>query len=205
MNKKMMSLMAVTALLLGGVQTVNAQNWRNAPQYHFGVRAGFSDTQALADDWDGGICSKDKFAPMGGVAFDVKIAKLPFYIETGAYFMNRGLKYSADDYQAGSSSPGPYRVTWSEDNNSLLIPVMLSYHAYINKDMSFQPFFGPYVAFGFEDDATDYGLRMGCGFNVKQFYVNMGLDAGLRGDFNTHEGNVSSLFMTVGWNFLGKR
>lgn len=204
MKKKMLNWLAVSALLLGGVQTTNAQNWLNAPQYHFGVRAGISDTQALADDWDGDYCSKDKLGPMVGVALDAKIAKLPFYIETGAYFMNRGWKYSADLYH-DTPSHGYHRVTWSEDNSSLLIPVMLSYHAYINKTMSFQPFFGPYVAFGFEDDATDYGLRMGCGFNIKQFYVNMGVDAGLRSDFNTHEGNVSSLFMTVGWNFIGKR
>ena len=203
MKKQMMSLMAVATLLLGGVQTTTAQNWRNAPQYHFGVRAGLSDTQAFSSDWVGDCSSKDKFGPVVGVAFDTKIAELPFYIETGGYFMNRGLKYAADVWY--DDNQRHRHVSWSEDNNSLLIPVMLSYHAYINKTMSFQPFFGPYVAFGFEDDATDYGLRMGCGFNVKQFYVNTGFDVGLRKDFDTHEGNVCSLFMTVGWNFLGKR
>lgn len=203
MKKKIVALMAVVALLIGGVQTAIAQNWLNAPQYHLGVRVGFSDTQALADNWDGDNGSTDKFGPMAGVAFDTKIAQLPFYIETGAYFMNRGLKYTADYWNENHQYHR--HVSWSEDNNSLLIPVMLSYHAYINKTMALQPFFGPYVAFGFEDDATDYGLRMGCGFNVKQFYVNMGLDFGLRSDFNTHEGEVSSAFMTVGWNFLGKR
>ena len=200
MKKKFMNL-AVLAILLGGVQTASAQNWVNAPQTHLGVRAGISDTYTLADDWDGDYCSKDLVGPVLGVAFDTKIAKLPFYIETGAYYMNRGQKYKVDGYHDyyGPSS------TWTENNNSVLIPVLFSYHAYINPTMSFQPFMGPFVSFGLEDDEVDYGVRMGCGFNVKQFYVNMGLDVGLRSDFDTHEGNVSSFFMTIGWNFLGKR
>lgn len=202
MKKQFMKL-AVVALLLGGAQTADAQNWRNAPQSHFGIRAGFSDTNTLADDWDGDYSSKDLFGPMFGVAFDTKIAKLPFYFETGAYFMNRGQKYSIDDWE--NERPSHHRTTYTENNNSIVLPAMVSYHAYINKEMSFQPFMGPFVSFGLEDSETDYGLRMGCGFNVKQFYVNMGMDIGLRNDFETHEGHVSSFFMTVGWNFLGKR
>ena len=196
-------ILPVIVFLAGGVQTAGAQNWHNAPQYHFGIRAGFSDTNTLSDDWDGDYSSKDLWGPMLGVAFDTKIAKLPFYFETGAYFMNRGQRYSVDNWE--NERPSHHRTAYSDNNNSIVIPAMISYHAYINKDMSFQPFMGPFVSFGLEDSETDYGLRMGCGFNVKQFYVNMGMDIGLRNDFETHEGHVSSLFMTVGWNFLGKR
>ncbi len=199
-NSLKFSLMAL-ALSSACCLPASAQNWRNAPQYHFGIRAGLSVTNSLDDSWEG-ASTKDLVGPMFGVAFDTKIAKLPFYVETGAYYMNRGLKYSTDGYGPGHHGNS---TTWTENNSSIVIPAMISYHAYVNKEMSFQPFMGPFVSFGLDDSETDYGWRLGCGFNAKQFYVNMGVDLGLKDDFDHHEGNISSFFMTVGWNFLGNR
>lgn len=189
------------SLLVAGTASVNAQNWRNAPKEHFGVRAGIASTDVLGDIWDGAGDSKPLTAPTVGIAYDIKVAKLPFYVETGLYYMNRGQKYE------GTYHYDQHYSTYKEtvDNHSLLVPALISYHAYVKKDMSFQPFMGPYLAYGFKDEEVDYGWRMGCGFNAKQFYVNVGFDIGLKDDFDTHPGEVSSLFMTVGWNFLGKK
>lgn len=191
-------VMACLLLLIGGVQ-VKAQNWRNAPQFHFGVRAGFSVTN-IAEDWWGDQDGNNLVAPMAGIAFDTKVAKIPFYVETGLYYMNRGYKY--DNVWVG----GEYRVTReTENNHSFLVPALISYHAYINKDMSFQPFMGPYISYGFDNEEFDCGWRIGCGFNVKQFYINMGCDLGIKDDFDDQWGRTNSFFMTVGWNFLGKK
>lgn len=53
---------------------------------------------------------------------------------------------------------------------------------------------------------------MGCGVNYKQVNLNFGLDLGLRDNLfeNEHgyyekDGNLTSLFVTLGWNFLGNR
>lgn len=192
-------VMAWLLLLVGGVQ-IKAQNWRNAPQNHFGVRAGFSVSD-IADDWWGDHSNGEGLvAPMAGIAFDTKVAKIPFYIETGLYYMNRGYKY--DTEWIG----GTYRVTReTENNHSLLVPALISYHAYINKNMSFQPFMGPYLSYGFNSEDIDCGWRIGCGFNAKQFYVNMGYDIGIKENFDDPWGRTDAFFMTVGWNFLGKK
>ena len=191
-------VMVCLLLLIGGVQ-VKAQNWRNAPQFHFGVRAGFSVSN-IAEDWWGKQFDTNLVAPMAGVAFDTKVAKIPFYVETGLYYMNRGFRY--DNVWVG----GEYRVTReTENNHSFLVPALISYHAYINKDMSFQPFMGPYISYGFGNEEFDCGWRIGCGFNAKQFYVNMGCDLGVKDNFDDPWGRSNAFFMTVGWNFLGKK
>lgn len=198
-NELRICVMACLFFLVGNMQ-MKAQNWRNAPQYHFGVRAGASFTNSWEDSWDGGADTKDLVGSMLGVAFDTKVAKIPFYVETGLYYMNRGLRYEAYRWDNIHSS-----YDYTENNHSVLVPALISYHAYINKNMSFQPFMGPYLAYGFNDEEIDYGWRMGCGFNAKQFYVNVGVDYGLKDDFEQHEGNVCSVFLTLGWNFRGKR
>lgn len=198
-NMKMSAI--ALSLLLGGTASVDAQNWKNAPKEHFGIRAGISSTDVLGDMWDGDNDATALTAPMLGIAYDVKVAKLPFYVETGLYYMNRGQKYKGTSHYNGQFSS--YKET--VNNHSLLVPALISYHAYVKKDMSIQPFMGPYLAYGFKDEEVDYGWRMGCGFNAKQFYVNVGFDFGLKDDFDTHPGEVSSLFLTVGWNFLGKK
>lgn len=193
-------MMAWLLLLVGGVQ-VKAQNWRNAPQFHLGVRAGFSVSD-LADEWwnDDDDYGASLTAPMAGIAFDTKVAKIPFYVETGLYYMNRGFKF--DNIWVG----GEYKVTReTENNHSLLVPALISYHAYINKDMSFQPFMGPYLSYGFGSKQFDYGWRFGCGFNAKQLYVNMGVDLGITDNFDAPYSRTDAFFMTVGWNFLGKK
>lgn len=191
-------VMACLLLLIGGMQ-VKAQNWRNAPQFHFGVRAGFSVSN-IAEDWWDGKDGNNLVAPMAGVAFDTKVAKIPFYVETGLYYMNRGYRY--ENVWVG----GEYRVTSeTENNHSFLVPALISYHAYINKDMSFQPFMGPYISYGFGNEEVDCGWRIGCGFNAKQFYVNMGCDLGVKDNFDDSWGRTNAFFMTVGWNFLGKK
>lgn len=191
-------MMAWLLLFVGGVQ-VKAQNWRNAPQFHFGVRAGISVSNQVLDWWDdndGDVL----VAPMTGVAFDTKIAKIPFYVETGLYYMNRGFKYGE------VWTDGPHKVTrGTEDNHSFLVPALISYHAYINKNMSFQPFMGPYLSYGFGNEELDYGWRFGCGFNAQQLYVNMGFDLGIKDNFDNPWGRTSAFFVTVGWNILGKR
>lgn len=200
--KKRLMILSVIALVLGGNQTAEAQNWRNAPQYHFGIRGGISGTTSMDDGGDGDNGTYDLWGPTFGVAFDTKVAKIPFYIETGLYYMNRGQKY--DVWSLGDYTPS-YATRYTENNHSLLVPALISYHAYTSRNVSIQPFTGPFFAYGFNDEEFDFGWRLGCGLNVQQFYVNLGVDFGLKDDFERHEGQVSSFFMTVGWNFLGKR
>lgn len=189
MNKKFMILSAI-ALLVGGIQTTSAQNWRNAPQCHFGIRGGISSTNSFLESWGVDDGTNSLTAPTFGISFDTKIAKIPFYVETGLYYMNRGYK---DDDENNS-----YKVSQEEcDNHSLLVPALISYHAYVGKNVALQPFFGPFISYGFDEEEFDCGWRLGCGISVKKFYANFGFDLCVI--------TVGSIFATVGWNFLGNR
>ena len=195
--KQTMITMAATVLLLAATaQTATAQRWKDAPQVHFGVRAGLSVTEPL-DSWDGDNDDQALTAPSVGVAFDTKVAHIPFYVETGLYYMNRGCRYTATSYSNHHAAVS----TYTADNHSVLIPALISYHAYVADKVAIQPFMGPYLAYGFDADDTDFGWRFGCGLNVKQMYVNLGFDLGLKDEYNY----TSSFFVTLGWNFIGKK
>ena len=200
MKLTLMKTAAAVLLLAATTQNAVAQRWRDAPRFHLGVRAGVSTTVPL-ESWDGSD-SGELTAPMAGVAFDTRVATIPFYIETGIYYMNRGCQTSGRVYYGNTA----HSYTYTENNHSLLIPALISYHAYVADKVSLQPFMGPYVTLSMNSNETgDYGWRFGCGINVKQIYANVGFDLGLKNNFYFHEGNVSSLFVNVGWNFIGKK
>ena len=160
------------ALLLCISNNANAQRWANAPKIILGVRGGLTFAPT---DWEG---SDIKVFPSAGLAASFRIAKLPFYVETGLYYTNRFV--------------GDY------DNHSILSPALLSYHIPLKKDMSLQPFMGPFLSYGFDDfdGGLDGGWRMGVGFNSKKFYVNCGYDY----SFN-YGVDEDALFVSVGYNF----
>ncbi len=191
--KRQTIALLLAALALGISKPASAQKWADAPQYHIGVRAGLIGSIPLQSDWDGHDGTRSLWSPSIGVSVDTRICKLPFYIESGLYWMDRGYRY------------GRRGNTTTEHNYSLLLPALLSYHAYTSTQVSLQPFMGPYLAYGLNYREPDYGWRMGVGVNVRDFYANVGFDLGLRDNFDHGDGNVSSVFVTFGWNIVGKR
>lgn len=169
MKKLNKMIFTLTLLLLIG-NSVKAQKWANAPKVILGVRGGITFAPT---DWDG---SNIEVFPTAGLAASFSIAKLPFYIETGLYYTNR------------------YYSDW--DNHSILSPALLSYHIHLKKNMSIQPFMGPFLAYGFDEDEIDFGCRMGVGFNKKHLYINCGDD--ISGNYGVDE---DAFFVSVGYNF----
>lgn len=142
-------------------------------QHHkpeFGIRGGVT---LAPTDWEGSL----KVFPTVGMSVGFNISKLPFFIETGAYYANR---YVYD----------------AEDNNSILVPALLSYHIPLKHDMTLQPFYGPFVAYGFDRSEFDSGMRLGIGFTKSRFYVNLGYDI----SFN-YTVDEDAFFVTAGYNF----
>lgn len=166
--KKIYKIISI-ALLLCMSNSAQAQKWANAPKIIVGIRGGITFAPT---DWG---CSDIEVFPSTGVAASFRIAKLPFYIETGLYYTNR--------------------FVYDYDNHSLLVPALFSYHIPLKKDMSLQPFSGPFISYGFEGE-LDEGWRMGVGFSSKKFYANCGYDY----SFN-YGVDEDALFVSVGYNF----
>lgn len=88
------------------------------------------------------------------------------------------------------------------------MPIVVSYHYYLNDKMSIQPFFGGFISQVFDgpNDDLDYGLRLGTGFNYGRAYASIGYDFGLK---NWGEDGYSSksglFFFNIGFNFLGSK
>ena len=169
---KIIKNIGLTVLLSIISSTAMAQKWKDAPKVILGVRGGLT---IAPTDWEG---SNIKVFPAAGVAASFRIAKLPFYVETGLYYTNR--------------------FVYGRDNHSLLVPALLSYHIPLKKDMSLQPFMGPFLSYGFagDDVGIDRGWRTGIGFNKKHFYINCGYDYSFGNGVDE-----DAIFVGVGYNF----
>lgn len=188
MNLKKLFVCLCVAMLSLGAQ---AQNWRNAPKVILGLRGGLSAANVSGTDG----ATDDLWSFTGGLSASFRIAVLPFYVETGLYYENMGCKELGD--------------SWND--HSAVIPAVLSYHIYVDENMAIQPYFGPSLIYSGDASQLCGGLRLGCGFNYKKFYVGMGMDFNLTKDYgdyddwNEHDYNYYDNtnwagFLTVGVN-----
>jgi hypothetical protein len=202
--KKLLRFTLLTVLVATSLQ-VSAKfypAYKNAPKMHIGVRGGI--TFSTMDYSNAEVLT----APYGGLAVDFKVAKLPIYVETGAYYMDKGCRYE----WWGDMETGAYymdkgcRYEWwgdhkdyTDHNHSIFIPAVASYHFYIGKNMTLQPFTGFYTSYGIDYEKFDFGIREGVAFTYNQFYTNLGVNAGLVEQDGDEE--HASIFLTVGVNF----
>lgn len=194
--KKSIKKMALVAMMLvaGSTMTVNAQLLSEKPRVHFGIRGGVSASSYSLDGME------SKIFPMGGFAVDFKVAPIPLYLESGLYYVNRGYKLDI---------PDEYYDDESTNNQAIEMPIVVSYHYYLNDKMSIQPFFGGFVSQVFDGpfDDLDYGLRLGAGFNYGRAYASIGYDFGLKNwDYGYDKSFKSGLFFfNIGFNFVGSK
>lgn len=194
--KKSIKKMAIVAMMLvaGSTMTVNAQLLSEKPRVHFGIRGGVSASSYSLDGME------SKIFPMGGFAVDFKVAPIPLYLESGLYYVNRGYKLDI---------PDEYYDDESTNNQAIEMPIVVSYHYYLNDKMSIQPFFGGFVSQVFDGpfDDLDYGLRLGAGFNYGRAYASIGYDFGLKNWDYGHDKSFKSglFFFNIGFNFVGSK
>lgn len=194
--KKSIKKMAIVAMMLvaGSTMTVNAQLLSEKPRVHFGIRGGVSASSYSLDGME------SKIFPMGGFAVDFKVAPIPLYLESGLYYVNRGYKLDI---------PDEYYDDESTNNQAIEMPIVVSYHYYLNDKISIQPFFGGFVSQVFDGpfDDLDYGLRLGAGFNYGRAYASIGYDFGLKNwDYGYDKSFKSGLFFfNIGFNFVGSK
>ena len=116
--------------------------------------------------------------------------------------MNRGYKLDIPDEY--------YYDDESTDNQAIEMPIVVSYHYYLNDKMSIQPFFGGFISQVFDGpfDDLDYGLRLGAGFNYGRAYASIGYDFGLKNfDYYGSDYSFKSglFFFNIGFNFVGSK
>ena len=190
MKKMFLIMFAVMAAVSVNVQIVKNMKY---PKGHFGIRAAYTSNTLTCY----GEKSEAKSFVSGGLAADFRVASIPLYLETGAYYINRGYKAIDVDYDWGHNWGDVYESDF--DNHSVMVPLLMSYHLYLTDNMAVQPFVGPYVEYGFDREEVSAGIRTGVGYNFGRLYVNVGYDFG----FNIDEKKNNAFFATIGFNFAG--
>ncbi len=202
MKKILMTL--VGALLLTG--SAVAQDWA---QQNYGVRAGFNIANVAMDN----ISSDSKLGIHLGGFYEYKImADAPLYVEGALSFSQKGFKVKAMDNSIKST-------LWY-----LEIPVSLNYKFALKEDLVIAPFGGLYYAIGiggktkiteegvalkgdsFGDadfSRSDFGLRIGCMLDWKQYQFGLGYSRGLLdiAPNNLPDTKNSVWTLTVGYRF----
>lgn len=213
--KKRLFRLSVTAIMLLATVSASARfdaAKKDAPRFYAGLRAGagvttyynLEDPIALA-------------TPLGGVALGFRVARVPLYLETGAYYQNMGSKFEnrwSDKYYNGYSSSSHESSTRSYEkykvnNHSLMVPLVATYRFYASDNITLQPFTGFFGSYGFDAKAMDFGLREGFGCSFGHLHVNLGVNLGLVGqDVNNDDTGAwvrdayhLSLFLGIGLDF----
>lgn len=228
MNKK--SILISTIAVLVGFMPASARfngAKKDAPKAHVGIRAGIGASEYSNLDRPLALATG-----VGGIHLDFKVAKVPVYIETGAYYMDMGTRlredyrwryyevyghydnryYNRSYYRDGHyySSGGDRRDDgrrYTIHNHSILVPLAVSYHIYLNDKIVLQPFTGVYGSYGFTSKDMDFGLREGVSVSFGHFNVSLGVNAGLidqkqkTDDVWVEEAQHVSLFFGLGVNF----
>lgn len=187
-----------------------------------GIRLG-ANSASLLFDGTGGI-NKNSFTGMNfGFVNGFRMAPyVPLYLESGILYTHKGVK--------GSKNGEQLKVSM----HYFEVPLVFKYKIYLDdglNNISLQPFFGGYASLGFAGKTKDFssytssntfgknafgnfdgGLRVGCGFEFENLYLEVAYDRGLanvaRDNFH-HLGydnfndqiNTSTLSATIGFNF----
>lgn len=177
---------------------------------YYGLRLGLSMATIHTDDalLDGG--SMQSGLNVGGIVGFQLSPAAPVYLESGLLYTEKGGKGNVEGKK------------FTFDLNYLQMPIIVKYSYELDDDLTVQPFFGGYLAYGiggkvknFADRqarssfSSDYfkrfdgGLRFGCGLQYQVLYAELSYDLGLANisrDYfgSTHNGCLS---INVGVNF----
>ncbi len=183
---------AVIAFMLMGLSlNANAQRM-DYPRFHMGIRGGLS----LNADTEVG---KSALFPTGGIGMDFRLAPIPLYLETGAYYMNKRVEWET--------------INDAHDDHYAYAPLLVSYHIYIGDKFCIQPFTGITLGYLTESEMVESAARFGCGVSFGRLYANMGVDIGATEHewynydtgFYASDASYNTFFMTIGFNWAGDR
>lgn len=158
-------------LTLSAFSTVStqAQESNKMPQYEV-----FANVGAYTSFADG--FADFSIFPTAGITADIHVSQLPFYIKTGLEYVNR--------------------TQWYGDRHSAVIPALISYRFKNDKGITFQPFFGQFLAF---DGEFDEGIRTGISFMCGKYTASVMYDLCL-----SHGIDDDNFTFTVGYNIWKK-
>ena len=181
-------------------QAINlSERWGNYERsQYFGVRFGLNVSQLMFYGTD--VDNNSRAGFNGGLVAGFMLAKsTPIFLETGLLYQGKGAFVNNDRAD---------RVTIRQHFLEIPVLFKYKIHTGVDY-LKVQPFFGAFMAFGVSGDtrfyeadpakyevdsqgrykrgtfsngglrAFDFGLKMGCGLSVRNFYIELGYSIGL--------------------------
>ncbi|MBR1594832.1 MAG: outer membrane beta-barrel protein [Alloprevotella sp.] len=179
---------------------------------YYGIRIGVTGSYIKADAPMLDVAHMKAGFTFGGVVGLRLSDSTPVYLESGLYYKNRGGKRTKD-----------FKIKTSI--NSLEIPILIKYGVGLPNDMALLPFAGAFVDGGmgrghYRNYTTmdhgraiskhryqrfDAGIKVGCGFEYKMLYAELGYDFGLANmvheSADYESGHSGGIFANFGVNF----
>ncbi len=197
MRLKQLYIFSFTILLLlsgsAKAQILDASRWYDYTRSnYFGIRVGLNIATLHCRGLEYYPTTNPLAALNAGVVFGNKIGRtVPFYIETGLYYTEKGLQAQA--IKTPAIQKQTFKLQYIE------IPLLFKYKGNVGvDDLTIQPFFGAFFAIGvngtaklyddrknhnaFTDDyfkRFDAGFRIGVGMAFQNLYIDFGYDIGL--------------------------
>lgn len=186
----LIQLIIVLSAIAGQNIRAHAENNYKNPKFQFGIRAGAMINQ-LGQDFN---YSEYCLGWNLGLSANWRLGSKPFYLESGTwvdFMLNREGYFTAE----------------------IKTPLLVSYHFPLHNNCTIGPFGGPFLAFstGYDTSNANYvdcGARIGCQFNWKKLYANIGGDFGFiprhYGRPQQNIGTTIGFFLTIGCNFISR-
>lgn len=184
---------------------------------YYGLRLGLGLAHVSSDDSQLDGSSMQAGLNVGGIIGIQLSSAAPVYLESGLFYTEKGGKgYNIDENTLSRGDKFTY------DLNYLEIPIIVKYLFELDYDITIQPFFGGYFAYGISGSMKDYlhinkesafsdkyfkrfdgGLRLGCGIQYQVLYGELAYDWGLSNISHAwfQSSHTGCLSINVGVNF----
>ena len=188
MKKAILTLICATMTLAAAAQYSSQNNGGfslSEDRLYYGLRIGITGSYITADDPALNVSDMKAGFTFGGIVGLRLSDSTPVYLESGLIYANRGGK-------------GDYNGNIKTSINSIEIPLIIKYGVGLPNDMALLPFAGAFanVALGSGHYRStteghvsainknryqrfDAGLKLGCGFEYKMLYAEVGWEFGL--------------------------
>lgn len=214
MKKAILTLICATLTMAAAAQYSSQNNGGfslSEDRLYYGIRIGITGSHIVADNPALNVSHLKAGFSFGGIIGLRLSDSTPVYLESGLIYANRGGKGTDNGHIKTSI-------------NTLELPLLIKYGVGLPNDMALLPFAGAFVNMGLGSghyrstveghvsainkeryQRFDAGLKVGCGFEYKMLYAEIGWEFGLANMVHENDlyenGHSGALVASFGVNF----
>lgn len=221
MKKLLMSIVAVLFAANSFAQYSSGGFSLNESTVYYGARIGMTASSISGDDF---YVSGGKVGLTLGAVLGLRLSEAtPIFLESGLYYTERGAQKNSKNKASLTYFELPILLKYGiqVSNDIAVLPYLGPYFSFGfagktkfegpvpslqgEKDDAGLPFVGPYNDGSYADyfNHLDMGIKLGCGFEYKMIYVELGYQIGLANIAKAEDASLhgNAFFANLGVNF----